>query len=354
MKKRYSLPIWFITALAIALIVLHIALPGLIRDYLNKQLADMGDYRGHISDIDLALWRGAYQINELTISKVNGKVPVPLLNAPVIDLSVSWRALWKNRSIVAVVEFQRPALTFVDGGNATNSQTGEGVDWRAQLRGLLPIHLNELRVTNGTLAFRNFTVQPPVDLKATNVNAQLQNLSNVTDSSTPRPAKLNATADVLGQAPLMLKAELDPLGNLDDFDLQLRITDIQLKQLNSFTRAYANFDFNKGDADFVMELAARKGQLNGYAKPILRQVDIFDWKQDVANKDKNLIAGLWEAVVGSGGFVLKNQRQDQLASRIEISGDLNAYDISRWQAFKAILRNAFVKAFNSQFDGNKR
>ncbi|WXL27846.1 DUF748 domain-containing protein [Ectopseudomonas mendocina] len=353
MKKRYRCTLAFITVLLLTLITLHIALPGLIRDYLNKQLANMGDYRGHIRDIDLALWRGAYRINDLSIDKINGKVPAPLLSVPVIDLSVSWRALWEKHSVVAEVEFERPTLTFVDGDNTATSQTGEGVDWRTQLRGLLPITLNEVRVSDGTLAFRNFNATPAVNLQVTELNGQLLNLSTVSDESKPRPSQLSATAKAFGQSPVELKSDFNPLGELDDFDLQLRITAVQLRELNSFTRAYSSFDFNKGNGDLVLELKARQGQLKGYAKPILREVDIFDWQQDVANKNKSLLNGLWEAVVGGSSFVLKNQSKDQLASRIEIRGDLNAYDVSRWQAFKAVLRNAFVEAFNNQFDSNK-
>lgn len=353
MKKRYRFPLWTLLSLAIVLVGLHIALPWLLRDYLNDRLANMGDYRGHISDIDLALWRGAYQINGLNIVKLNGKVPVPLLEAPVIDLSVSWRALWETRSVVAEVAFVRPQLTFVDGGNAASSQTGEGVDWRAQLKGLLPIHINEIRVHDGTLAFRNFNAKPPIDLQANEIDARLLNLSNVNVSDNPRPANLQATAKVFEQAPLQADANFDPLGQLDDFDLRLRITDIQLKQLNSFTRAYADFDFAAGHGDFVMELDARQGKLKGYAKPLLRDMEVFDWQQDVAAKDKNLLTGAWEALVGGGSWLLKNQRKDQFATRVNIDGDLNAYDVSRWQAFKAILRNAFVQAFNSRFDSQE-
>ena len=354
MRKRYALPLWTLLTLAIALLALHIALPLLLRDYLNERLANMGDYRGQISDIDLALWRGAYQINGLNIVKLNGQVPVPLLEAPVIDLAVSWRELWNNRSIVAEVAFERPQLTFVDGGNAANSQTGEGVDWRAQLRGLLPIHINEIRVIDGTLAFRNFTAKPPVDLQASEINGSILNLSNVSVADNTRPASLQATAKVFEQAPVQASANFDPLGQLDDFDLRLRITDIQLKQLNSFTRAYADFDFAAGQGDFVMELDARQGKLKGYAKPLLRNMEVFDWQQDVAAKDKNLLTGAWEALVGGGSWLLKNQRKDQFATRVNIEGDLKPYDISRWQAFKAILRNAFVRAFSSRFDNQEQ
>lgn len=353
MNNRYRISLCALLGLSIGLIALYIALPWLLRDYLNDRLAHMGDYRGQISDIDLALWRGAYRINGLSIVKVNGKVPVPLLEAPAIDLAISWRALWETRTVVAEVAFERPQLTFVDGGNAANSQTGEGVDWRTQLRGLLPIHINEIRVIDGTLAFRNFTAKPPVDLQANEINGHLLNLSNVSVADNSRPASLKATAKVFEQAPVQASANFDPLGQLDDFDLRLRITDIQLKQLNSFTRAYADFDFAAGQGDFVMELDARQGKIKGYAKPLLRNMEVFDWQQDVAAKDKNLLTGAWEALVGGGSWLLKNQRKDQFATRINIDGDLNAYDVSRWQAFKAILRNAFVRAFDSRFDSQQ-
>jgi hypothetical protein len=58
-KKRFSIPQWTLLGIAIALLALHFALPVLVRDYLNDKLADMGDYRGHITDVDLAWWRGA-------------------------------------------------------------------------------------------------------------------------------------------------------------------------------------------------------------------------------------------------------------------------------------------------------
>jgi hypothetical protein len=79
-------------------------------------------------------------------------------------------------------------------------------------------------------------------------------------------------------------------------------------------------------------------------------MEIFNWQQDVAAKDKSLLSGAWEALVGGSSWLLKNQREDQFATRIDIDGDLKAYDVSRWQAFKAILRNAFVQAFNNRFD----
>lgn len=181
MKARYRWPLVGFASLVALLVALHLALPYLVRDYLNDKLADMGDYRGEVRDVDLAWWRGAYQINGLKIVKVSGKVPVPLLEAPLIDLSVSWHSLWYDRAVVAEVTFVRPELNFVDGGNKQNSQTGQGTDWRQQLEKLLPITLNDVRIEQGTLTFRNFNSSPPVDLKATQLDASIRNLTNVRD-----------------------------------------------------------------------------------------------------------------------------------------------------------------------------
>lgn len=283
-----------LAALLLLLLALHLALPYLVRDYLNGKLADMGDYRGHIADVDLALWRGAYRIDGLSIVKDNGKVPVPFLDAPSIDLSVSWQALWDDHAVVARVVFERPQLNFVDaGGDRDASQTGAGTDWREQLDKLLPITLNEVRVVDGTLRFRNFTSKPPVNLHASALNASIYNLTNVADARGERPARLEGTARILGQAPLEVAAHFDPLSDFEDFDLRLRVTRVELKRLNDFASAYGKFDFNAGTGDLVLEAQAKRGQLDGYIKPLLRDVDVFNWRQDVEDGDKNLFRSVW-------------------------------------------------------------
>ena len=39
--------------------------------------------------------------------------------------------------------------------------------------------------------------------------------------------------------------------------------------------------------------------------PLLRDVEVFDWQQDVENRDKNIFRSIWEAVVGASETVLK-------------------------------------------------
>jgi uncharacterized protein involved in outer membrane biogenesis len=354
MKRRYSWPLWTLASLVVLLIALHIALPYMVRNYLNDKLADMGDYRGQITDVDLALWRGAYKINGLKIVKVDGKVPVPFVNAPLIDLAVSWHSLWYDHAVVAKVQFIKPELNFVDGGtNKQNSQTGRGTDWRAQLSKLLPITLNEVRINDGKISFRNFSSTPPVNMNATQVNASLYNLTNVVDTTGKRDARFEGKALLLGQAPLETTATFDPLSNFEDFEFRLRAKDIELKRMNDFASAYGKFDFNAGHGDVVIEAKAKKGQLKGYIKPLLRDVEVFNWQQDVENQNKSIFRSVWEAIVGGTETVLKNQRKNQFATKVELSGNVHQQDISAFQAFLQILRNGFIQAFNARYEQPK-
>ncbi|MCP1366809.1 DUF748 domain-containing protein, partial [Halomonas sp. BBD48] len=279
MKKRYTWPFIVLAAIVVGLVALRVALPGMVRDYLNGQLADMGEYQGHVEEVEIHLWRGAYAINGLEISKASGSVPVPFVRVDTLDLAVSWRALWKG-AIVAEAEIFRPELNFVDASQEESGQTGEGAQWQQTLQAMVPIEINRVDIIDGRIHFRNFTSQPPVDLEISELNASVTNLSNADRREGAQVAEIDAEGLVLNQAPAEFQASLDPLGEFQNFDMQLRITDIDLTRLNDLTEAYGRFDFQSGSGDFVMELEANEGQLQGYAKPLLDNVEILDLQED--------------------------------------------------------------------------
>lgn len=350
MNKTMRLSLLVAAVLALLLIILHLMLPWLVREYLNDKLADMGDYRGHIEDVDMTWWNGAYRINGLEIAKTDGEVQVPFLSVPSMDIAIRMRALWKEGLLIGVVDIHQPELNFVDGNTQEQKQTGEGVDWRAQLEEMVPVRLNQVNIHQGTVSFRNFSSDPPVNISASAIEMTIRNLTNAPDAQGQRSASMNGTADFLGHAPIEANARFDPLGRVDDADLQFRMLGLDLTRINDFASAYGKFDFRAGAGDLTLELEVRERQLDGYIKPLLRDVDVFDLDQDIRNEDKGFFRGLWEAIVHGGQEVLQNQRKDQFATRIELSGSLDNAEMSAFQAFIAILRNAFVEAFTPRFE----
>jgi hypothetical protein len=345
------LPRWAWIALGVlvvALIIVRVMLATWVASYVNARIDRMGDYHGHLASVDLHLWRGAYSINNLGIDKRTSKVPVPLVKAPRIDLSVSWSALFHG-AVVAQVVFHEPELNFVDTPGKGGGQSGQGVDWRAQLEQLFPVRLDEVHVRNGKVHFRNFGSDPPVDLVATNVDGTVRNLSN-TRTAAERAASFDLTARILGDAPLTTHAEFDPLGTLRDFNFAVKVSDVDLKKANDFLQAYAKVDVEKGSGDFVMELTSRKGVLDGYAKPLFHDVQVFSWKHDVEEQHDNPLRVAWEALAGGIQNLFKNHSEDQFATRVPIHGTIEQKDVSTLDAIGGVLHNAFVQAFRPSFE----
>src|SRR5215207_2668766 len=100
---------WTIIGLVVFLILLRLALPYLVKSYVNKQLNKMPEYSGNVSGIDIDLWRGAYVIRNLAISKTSGTVPVPFFSTPRMDLSIEWKELFHG-SMVGEIFLDHPEL----------------------------------------------------------------------------------------------------------------------------------------------------------------------------------------------------------------------------------------------------
>ncbi len=102
--------------------------------------------------------------------------------------------------------------------------------------------------------------------------------ANATRASRPGPAAGPCTQGKA--APPSTRSAISRTSNSG-----LRARDIELK-LNDFASAYGKFDFNAGHGDVVIEAQAEKGRLNGYIKPLLRDVDVFNWQQDVEKRTR--------------------------------------------------------------------
>jgi hypothetical protein len=349
MTIHYRRHLGILLIVIVLLVIVRACLPYVVKHYLNARMDKMGDYHGQIADIDLHLWRGGYSIDQLSIVKTTGKLSVPLLDAKRTDIALSWSAL-THGVFRGKMDFYDPTVNFVDGNGDSASQTGKGVDWRAQLKQLAPMRIDELNVHNGTVTFQSFVSNPRVDLKMTQVNATVSNLTNFQGRRGSRVAELHATAKIFGDAPFETQATFDPLQQLGDFSYELRASNIQLVKANGLARAYAGLDFAGGTGDFTMELQAKDGRLDGYAKPLFHNLQIFSWKKDVEQEKKSPLKIAYEAVAQGVVSVFKNQEKDQFGTRVPISGRIGDKHTDPSQAILGILHNAFVHAYTPQLE----
>jgi len=336
------------TSFVILLIVFRLALPFIVKSYLNKELADMGTYKGHIEDIDISLIRGAYIIKDLKIDKASGKIPVPFLVAPKIDLSIEWAALLKG-AIKAKVIFKEPVLTFVSGPTKETSQTGIGTDWTKPLHKLLPIDINKLEIHDGKIKYKDFYSTPKVNMYINQVEMLATNLSNIENKEQVLPSDVTISGTSIGNGDLSITGKINVLKEVPDADMNMKLTNVNLVEVNDLVRAYGKFDFEKGTMDLFSEMTLKNnGNVDGYVKPILMNVQIFDWKED-----GNLLQTMWQAAMGTTFAVFKNYPKEQFASKIPIKGNIDQkIEPELLPAFFGVLRNAFVEAYKKSLDNS--
>jgi hypothetical protein len=336
---------WGIVILLVAgLLVFRIYLPGIVLKYVNKKLDNIPEYKGHVNDITMSLWRGAYQIQGIELNKLNGKVPVPFFSAETIDLSVEWKALLHG-AFVGKIRFVQPKVNFVKGPTEAESQSKVDKSWVQTVRDLFPLTINRFDIQNGEVHFRDFHSDPKVDISLSNIEASATNLTNKAQKDELLPCDVDISATCFESGKMNIQMSIDPLNANPTFELKQRMERVDLTKLNDFLFAYGKVKVKTGTLGLYSEIAAKDGAFEGYSKPLLKDVEI-----DRSLEDKNLLEQLWADVVSGATWVLTNPPKDQVATKIPIQGKFNQPNVDIWATIGNLVKNAFFEALSPTFE----
>ncbi|HEU5138002.1 MAG TPA: DUF748 domain-containing protein [Steroidobacteraceae bacterium] len=336
-----------LSGLLLLLIAARVAMPYVVEDYANKKLAGLDSYDGHVGDIDIHLWRGAYSIDGIEIVKTGASRPVPFFRSDRVDLSIEWRSLLRG-SIVSEASFLGPELNLVQGKSEADSQLGKEENWNARLEELFPFRFNTIQVTDGTVRFLAPGINTRDAITARRVNGEISNLTNVTDSGKETFADFHVTADVLEGAPAVVNGSANAFAAQPTFDVNLEVKKVQLPQVNPWLREYIKADAEAGKFELYLELAAADGKFKGYAKPILQDVDIYRSGEE----EQSALKRFWEGFLDFAANVFENQDADQVAARIPFSGTLKDPQTNLFATIASVMRNAFISAFARSLEGS--
>jgi hypothetical protein len=331
-------------AAVLLLIAARIALPFVVKSYVNHKLNAAPGYAGKIGDVDMKLWRGGYRIHEVEILRKTGATRSPLFSALEVDLAVEWRELFHGAVVGEVVLWQ-PKINFVP--TADGGQNGKDERWDKMLQSLFPFKLNRVEISNGEIHFQNPAATPPVDIYTSKIFATATNLTNSRDSKQKLPSGVTARASTLGGGEANLQLQMNLLDSTPAFELNCGLTNVNLTALNDFLRAYGKFDVERGTFALYTSVAAANGAYDGYFKVLFTDLDVFAWEKE---RKKNVLEVFWQAIVGGVATVFKNQPKDQLATKIPISGSYSNSSVGVWTATATLLQNAFIHALVPKLD----
>jgi uncharacterized protein involved in outer membrane biogenesis len=251
----------------------------------------------------------------------------------------------KNKKIISVpkLNIQNLVADYVHTKPATSptkelSKKADKVIREHSNEPTLELDVKDVIISDSELGIVNKASEPQYRLFVTGAQVKIQNLGNQAEDGT---ATITASGRFMNSGKTRLVARLRPKGKSPNFDLQLAIDQSELKALNPLLRAYVGADVVAGEFSFYCEISVRDGSINGYVKPLFKDVDVYDPKQD---RKKGIFSKLYEGILGGLAWVLQNRPREEVATTTNISGKLSNPETSVTDIIIGLVQNAFFRA----------
>jgi hypothetical protein len=237
------------------------------------------------------------------------------------------------------VHTQRTAPT----ERVVREKVGQAAERTTNVSGLL-LRVDRAYASHATVGYVNKATSPSYRVFLTQGELALENLSNHFTEGT---AVAVLHGKFMGSGSTVVRATFRPETSGPDFDIDVRIEDTQMRAMNELLRAYGKFDVMGGWFSFYSQLRIKDRQIVGYVKPLFRDMDVYDERQD---RDKNLFRKLYEGLVGGVAKLLENTPRDEVATKTSVSGRIENPQTSTAETIVRLIQNAFFQAILPGFD----
>ncbi|MFS4461007.1 DUF748 domain-containing protein [Bdellovibrio sp. HCB2-146] len=328
------------------LILLRIFLPVGAKYGINWYLDNkLKNYQGHIEDFDLALYRGAYQVEGLKIWKRTSSAKNPFLSVKQIDLSLAWRALFSGK-LLGDLSIDEMKLVMLDSDKKDKKEFGEGEDWKTMAGKIVPIELESLQIRNSEVHMMNRDFKVPIDVVLDKVMLEASNIKNTNDSKELLPSTVSATARFQKSAALKAKARMNLISKIPAFEAKAQLEKLDITKLNQFFKAYGPFTFTSGRFSVYTEVSTKNNRVVGYVKPFFENLDVISENENFGSPKRFFN----EVGLAMGNLLIRNRKEKTVATKIEFVGAAMSPDVDKWGAFWSSLRNGFVEALKRSLE----
>jgi hypothetical protein len=136
-----------------------------------------------------------------------------------------------------------------------------------------------------------------------------------------------------------------------DLSLNAKVENTDLRAMNDVLRAHAKVDAASGVMSVFSEIVVKNGRVQGYVKPLFKDLDVYDKDQD---EDKKLGEKLKEKAADVVAKIFKNRKSDEVATIGKLEGPLENPRASTWEVLVNLVRNAFFQAILPGFERQLR
>ena len=353
-----------ITLVVIVGLILVVMLVGspIAKAVVNRKLAGLPSYVGHVDAVKLQLWRGGVEVNNFVLVEREHQGDIPLVRMKTAALAFSWGTLFRGK-LGGNATIESPQVTIVKRENAspqdqekTKEEQKQKVEaakaevrrWQDVLAEAFPMEISEFEIRNGAVRFIDRTHMPEVDIALESMHLVAYGLGNRPEPKEGEmPAKVELQGITTGNGKLKVSAQADPLAREPRFTTNFELRELDLPAFNSFLLAYTDADVSRGTFEFFMEVNAANGAYEGYTKPFFKDLDF----RNPSDKDKNVAQKVKEKVISAVSSVLKNDEEKKVATKAPFAGNFEDTQVDVWTTIVNLLRNAFVQGLRGGFEG---
>ena len=146
------------------------------------------------------------------------------------------------------------------------------------------------RRIGANMGFVNKAASPDYRVFLSDLDLEVQNFSNRPEEGM---GTINLTGSFMGSGPTEVKGSFRPEKPNPDFQVQVRIVKTSVERLNKVLQAHGQINASQGTFAFFSDMTVKNNRIEGYVKPFLKDVEVYDPDQD---KDDKTAKKLYEAV----------------------------------------------------------
>lgn len=210
------------------------------------------------------------------------------------------------------------------------------------------VKVSQGKILHSDVGFIDKAASPDYRVFLSDMNLNLSNFSNRPEDGM---GSMKLTGNFMGSGPTVVTGSFRPEKPNPDFTVQVRIVKTQVTALNKLLEAYGQMNAKQGTFAFFSDMTVQNNRIQGYVKPFLKDVQIYDPEQDA---DKQTVKKLYEAVANGVLDLFTSPPTGQVATETDVSGPVEHPRSSTWQILGKLVQNAFFKAILPGFEDQKR
>ena len=205
------------------------------------------------------------------------------------------------------------------------------------------LQVDHLRLANCQFGFVDEKAALPYRLFISDGSLDMENLSNQVAQGL---TGFKARGAFMGSGHLEVSGAVRSTVTPVDFAVQLHLEDANLPDLNGFLLANAGVDVAEGRFSAYAELTAKNGRLDGYFKPLVKDLKVYDRRKDQGKPfGKRVELHLLQGLAG----LFRNHRTREVATVAHLSGPIDDPKVGEWEAIRKLIGNGLFNAIRPGF-----